>query len=94
MQKSEPSIAQLFEKASMELILLDSGLLNKAGHSYTLAQTVSGALARRKVRHRIFGLRGLEASISAEIGAIPHFSRSLYDSEDFSWGEKRLRSIL
>ncbi|MCI0601053.1 MAG: glycosyltransferase [Beijerinckiaceae bacterium] len=77
----------------MELILLDSGLMNKAGHSYTLAKTVSRALTARKVRHRIFGLRCLDTSIAAEIGAIPHFCRSLYDSEDFSWGEKRLRSM-
>jgi hypothetical protein len=27
----------------MELILIDSGLVNKFGHSYTLAKTVSGA---------------------------------------------------
>jgi len=77
----------------MELILLDSGLMNKAGHSYTLAKTVSHSLARRKMRHRIFGLHCLDASIAAEIGAIPHFSRSLYDSEDFSWSEKQVRSL-
>jgi glycosyltransferase involved in cell wall biosynthesis len=77
----------------LELILIDSGLLNKAGHSYTLAKTVSEALSRRGVRHRIFGLHGLDKSIAAEIGAIPHFRRSLYDCVDFSWGEKRLRSV-
>ncbi|MGH6848737.1 MAG: glycosyltransferase [Methylocella sp.] len=77
----------------MELILIDSGLLNKAGHSYTLAKTVSEVLARRKLRYRIFGLSGLDTSIAAEIGAIPHFSRSLYDGVDLSWGEKKLRSI-
>jgi hypothetical protein len=77
----------------MELILIDSGVLNKAGHSYKLAKTMSGALTRRRLRHRIFGLRGLDPSIAAEIGAIPHFSRSLYDGEDFSWIEQRLRSI-
>ncbi|MGH6795496.1 MAG: glycosyltransferase [Methylocella sp.] len=77
----------------MELILLDSGLATKAGHSYRLAKTVAGALARRELRYRIFGLSGLDTSISAEIGAIPHFSRSLYDGVDLSWGEKQLRSI-
>jgi glycosyltransferase involved in cell wall biosynthesis len=86
-------MVRMREKASMELILIDSGLVNKAGHSYTLAKSVSGALARRKLRHRIFGLSGLDTSIAAEIGAIPHFSRSLYDGVDFSWGEKRLRSV-
>jgi hypothetical protein len=68
----------------MELILIDSELRNKAGHSYTLAKTVSEALSRRKLRYRIFDLSGLDASIAAEIGAIPHFSRSLYDVVDFS----------
>jgi glycosyltransferase involved in cell wall biosynthesis len=68
----------------MELIFLDSGLFNKAGHSYKLAKTVSGDLARRKLRYRIFGFSGLDTSIAAEIGAVPHFSRSLYDVVDFS----------
>jgi glycosyltransferase involved in cell wall biosynthesis len=77
----------------LELILIDSGLLNKAGHSYTLAKTVSEALSRRNLRYRIFGLRGLDTSIATEIGAIPHFCRSLYDGVEFSWSEKGLRSV-
>ncbi|HXN87985.1 MAG TPA: glycosyltransferase [Methylocella sp.] len=76
----------------MELVLIDSGLVNKTGHHYTLAKTVSGALARRKLRYRIFGQSGLDASIAAEIGAIPHFSRSPYECVRFSWSEKLLRS--
>jgi glycosyltransferase involved in cell wall biosynthesis len=81
------------EKASMEVVLLDSGLVTKAGHSYTLAKVVSEALVGRNLRHRIFGLHGLDAPIAAEIGAIPHFSLSLYACVGDSWGEKRLRSI-
>ncbi len=78
----------------MELIFLDAGLTNKAGHSYKLAKVVSENLARRNLRHRFFGLHNLEAPITAEIGAIPHFRRSLYDGEDLSWGEKRLRAVV
>jgi len=77
----------------LELILLDCGLINKAGHSYTLAKTVSEVLARRRLRYRIFGLKGLDTSITAETGAIPHFSRSLYDGVDISMGEKGLRLL-
>jgi glycosyltransferase involved in cell wall biosynthesis len=77
----------------LELILLDCGLLNKAGHSYTLAKTVSEVLARRRLRYRIFGLKGLDTSITAETGAIPHFSRSLYDRVDISWREKGMRCV-
>src|SRR5205823_603535 len=44
---------------------------------------------RRNLPHRLFGLRSLEAAIAFETGAIPHFSRSLYDGEDHSWWEKR-----
>src|SRR2546430_8375367 len=77
----------------MELILLDCGLINKAGHSYTFAKTVSEVLARRRLRYRIFGLKGLDTSITAETGAIPHFSRSLYDGVDISTGEKGLRLL-
>jgi glycosyltransferase involved in cell wall biosynthesis len=72
----------------MELVLIDSGLVNKAGHSYTLAKLVSQAMARRSLPHRIFALRGLDPAIAEEIGAIAHFSRSLYDSESLPWGEK------
>ena len=77
----------------MEVVFLDNGLIGKGEHSYALAKSVSGALSRRRLRHRIFGLRGLDPSISAEIGAIPHFRRSLYDSVDLSWREKGLRSV-
>jgi glycosyltransferase involved in cell wall biosynthesis len=58
-----------------------------------LDKTVSGALARRKLRYRIFGQSGLDASIATEIGAIPHFSRSPYECVQFSWSEKLLRSV-
>src|ERR1700758_516312 len=77
----------------MELIFLDAGLQNKAGHSYKLAKAVSQNLKRRNLPHRIFGLHSLEASIAAETGAIPHFSRSLYDGENCSWWEKQRRSV-
>jgi hypothetical protein len=43
----------------LELILIDSGLVNKVGHHYMLAKTVSGALARQKLRYRIFAQRGI-----------------------------------
>src|SRR4029077_10532566 len=56
-------------------------------------KTLSGALARRKLRYRIFGMSGLEPSIAAEIGAIPHFSRSPYETVPFSRSEEWLRSI-
>ena len=77
----------------MELILIDSGLVNKVGHHYMLDKAVSGALARQKLRYRIFAQSGLEPSIAAEIGAIPHFSRSPYECVLFSRSEKRLRSF-
>jgi glycosyltransferase involved in cell wall biosynthesis len=77
----------------LELILLDSGLVNKTGHHYTLAKTVTRALARRKLRYRFFGMSGLDTSIAAEIGAIPHFGRSPYECVECSWSEKQLRSF-
>lgn len=77
----------------MELIFLDAGLVNKAGHSYKLAKAVSQNLDRRNLRRRVFGLHNLDVSIAEEIGAIPHFSRSLYDGEDQPWSEKQLRAV-
>ena len=85
-------IVRMREKASKELILLDSGLVTKAGQSYRLAKTVSDALARRKLRYCIFGFQAPDQSIAAEFGAIPHFQRSLNDGVDLLRGEKRLRS--
>jgi hypothetical protein len=43
----------------LELILIDSGLVNKVGHHYMLDKAVSGALARQKLRYRIFAQRGI-----------------------------------
>jgi glycosyltransferase involved in cell wall biosynthesis len=83
----------LVRKQRLELILIDSGLVNKAGHHYMLDKAVCGALARRKLRYRIFGLIGLDTSIEAEIGAIPHFVRSPYECVRFSPKEKLLRSF-
>ena len=77
----------------MEVIFLDNGLTSKGEHSYNLAAKLAGALTRRNLRYHIFGLQGLDQSIAGELGAIPHFRRSLYDGVDFSLGEKSLRSI-
>ena len=41
----------------------------------------------------MFGVQSLDPSITEELGATPHFKRSLYDGEDFSRGEQRLRSL-
>ncbi|HUI19829.1 MAG TPA: hypothetical protein VLZ74_02120 [Methylocella sp.] len=77
----------------MEVICLDNGLITKGEHSYNLAATLVKALSRRNLRHRVFGLRALDPSIIRELGAIPHFTRSLYDNAAASREEKRLRPI-
>ena len=74
----------------MEIICLDNGLITKGEHSYNLAANLAKALSRRNLRHRVFGLRALDPSIIREIGAIPHFARSLYDNAGASRKEKRL----
>lgn len=77
----------------MEVIFLDNGLIGKGGHSYNLAAKLAEGLSRRNLRYRMFGLQALDQSIVEELGAIPHFKRSLYDGVDFSRNEKRLGSI-
>ncbi len=77
----------------MEIVFLDNGLIGKGEHSYNLAAKLAEALSRRNLRYRMFGVQALDQSIVAEIGAIPHFNRSLYDGVDLSRGEKRLRSV-
>jgi len=41
----------------------------------------------------MFGVQSLDRSIAEELGASPHFKRSLYDGEDLSRDEQRLRAI-
>jgi glycosyltransferase involved in cell wall biosynthesis len=72
----------------MEVIILDNGLQGRGEHSYRLLLEVREALSRRKIAHRIFGVRDADAAAVAEIGAIPWFTKSLYWS-----GRQRLPSL-
>ena len=74
----------------MEVIFLDNGLISKGEHSYALAAKLAEALSRRNLRYRMFGVHSLDRSIAEELGASPHFKRSLYDGEDLSRDEQRL----
>lgn len=77
----------------MELIFIDSGLVNKGGHSYNLAKSLGETLSRRDLQFRVFGMRALDPSITAEIGTIPHFNRSLYECVDLTPLEQKLRGL-
>jgi glycosyltransferase involved in cell wall biosynthesis len=77
----------------MEVIFLDNGLIGKGEHSYNLAAKLAEALSQRNLRYRMFGYQALDQSIVAELGAIPHFRRSLYDGVDHSLGQRGLRSV-
>lgn len=65
----------------MEIVFLDNGLISRGEHSYSLAKTVGAALTRRSLPHRIFAAKSADATVVAELGAMPHFTRSLYDNE-------------
>ncbi len=81
----------------MELIFLDPGLIGKGGHSYNLAKIIGETLSRRNIPHRVFGMRALDPPIAAELGATPHFSRSLYECAELSplaQGLQRLAAVL
>jgi glycosyltransferase involved in cell wall biosynthesis len=65
----------------MEIVLLDNGLISRGEHSYSLAKTVGAALSRRGLPHRLFATKNVDLSIATELGAIAHFTRSLYDNE-------------
>jgi len=67
---------------AIDIICLDNGLIGKGEHSYNLASKLGGALARRQLSCRIFGAQAMERGIADELGAIPHFRRSLYESVD------------
>jgi glycosyltransferase involved in cell wall biosynthesis len=66
----------------MEVIFVDNGLIGKGEHSYSLIKLVGERLTRCGVRYRVFGTKSIDPMIVAEIGALPHFSRSLYQSEN------------
>jgi glycosyltransferase involved in cell wall biosynthesis len=77
----------------MEIIVLDTGLISKGEHSYTLAAKLADALSRRRLPYSMFGAASLAPSITEELGAVPHFQHSLYDGVDFSRAMQRLRSV-
>ena len=65
----------------MEVIFVDNGLIGKGEHSYSLIKLVGERLTLCGVRYRAFGMKSIDPMIVAEIGAFPHFSRSLYENE-------------
>ncbi|MFG1205004.1 glycosyltransferase [Xanthobacter aminoxidans] len=64
----------------VDVIFLDGGLNALGGHSYSLVKKVGAAVAARGHRVRIFGMRTMDREIADELGAVPHFSASLYAS--------------
>ena len=68
--------------SSLEIIVLDNGLISKGEHSYNLSVKLTEKLTQRKLPFRIFGSQRMSPAIVEELGAHPHFSRSLYDSLD------------
>ena len=73
----------------MEVIFVDNGLIGKGEHSYSLIKLVGERLTLCGVRYRAFGMKSIDPLIVAEIGALPHFSRSLYDNERPTPDEQR-----
>ncbi|WP_237355399.1 glycosyltransferase [Xanthobacter sp. YC-JY1] len=65
---------------AVDVVFLDGGLNARGGHSYSLVKKVGAAVAARGHRVRIFGMRTMDREIADELGAVPHFSASLYDS--------------
>src|ERR1700752_2640631 len=65
----------------MEVIFVDNGLIGKGEHSYSLIRLVGERLTLCGVRYRAFGMKSIDPMIVAEIDAVPHFSRSLYENE-------------
>src|SRR5258705_4519099 len=68
-------------RSRVEIIFVDNGLIGKGEHSYSLIKLVGERLTLCGVRYRAFGMKSIDPMIVAEIGAVPHFSRSLYQSE-------------
>lgn len=62
----------------MEIIVLDNGLRSRGEHSYHLLIEICKAMSRRGIPYRVFGTKRMERAIIADIGALPHFTGSLY----------------
>jgi glycosyltransferase involved in cell wall biosynthesis len=75
----------------MEVIFVDNGLIGKGEHSYSLIKAVGARLTCCGVGYRAFGMKSIDPMIVAEIGALPHFSRSFYESEGPTLSELLLR---
>lgn len=74
----------------MDVVFLDNGLIGKGEHSFTLIREVGDALSRRGVGWTAYGARGMDPKVAQELGAVPHFSHSLYESVGASANEWRL----
>src|SRR5271169_4873691 len=75
----------------MEVVFVDNGLIGKGEHSYSLIKLVGARLTRCGVRYRAFGMKSIDPMMGVEIGAFPHFTRSLYQSESPTPNELLLR---
>ena len=65
---------------AMEVILLDSTLIDRSGHSWRMIEEIGAALRARGLRYRTFVPKAVEPEIIDAIGVIPHFSQRLYDA--------------
>lgn len=71
----------------MDVFFLDGSLAHRGGHSYSLARKVGEAVAARGHGVRVFGTRTMDREVADDLGAVPHFSASLYESVDPSLSE-------
>ena len=62
----------------MLMTILDNGLISHGEHSYAISSALKSRLNELRIESKIFGFRGLDETIRAELGCLPHFKHSLY----------------
>jgi hypothetical protein len=63
----------------MQIVFLASSMASRGEHSYRLLEEVGSVLRARRMAYRIFAARSVEPELAENIGAIPHFTHSLYN---------------
>src|SRR5579872_6734832 len=66
----------------MRLFYLDPGLHSRSGHHAVHCRLIVGEFRARGIETRVFGHVDVEARVTAELGAQPHFRHSTYVLSD------------
>ncbi len=78
----------------MRFIACENGLRDRQGHHFNIASEMKEELARRELPLVILSHVAIEPSVRAELGAVPIFKTTPYDSLSPSFRGRQISSFL